>query len=185
MFNCNSLLSKLSDIKLMLSQQRPDLVCFSETWLNGTRMPKFSGYSAQWLHREDRGGGGLGYLVRDGLTVVDLPVSAYPTGVLEFQAFSLALASGRLLNIISLYNPSQNVTLPEFQHLLGQLTQPFLVVGDFNAHSPLLMSGDSSNITGRSLEALLLEMECLCLANPIDMFTYTDRTTAARSCLDL
>jgi hypothetical protein len=46
------------------------------------------------------------------------------------------------------------------------------------------MTNDFTNPTGKTLEMILVT-ENVCLASPTDMFTYTDRTTAARSCLDV
>ena len=43
-------------------------------------------------------------------------------------------------------------------------------------------SNENSNTTGRNLE-LLLSKEDICLLNPINLYTYTDRRTGNQSCL--
>ena len=53
-----------------------------------------------------------------------------------------------------------------------------------NAHTPILRSYDHSTTTGRNLEHLLSK-EDICLLNPINLYTYTDRRTGNQSCLDI
>ena len=43
--NCQSLNSKLTDIKLMVTEQKPDFAALTETWLT-KHPPKFTGYTA-------------------------------------------------------------------------------------------------------------------------------------------
>ena len=50
-----------------------------------------------------------------------------------------------------------------------------------NAHTPKLRSNNYCNTTGRNVE-LLLSKEDICLLNPINLYTYTDRTTGNQSC---
>jgi hypothetical protein len=104
---------------------------------------------------------------------------------LELQAVKLRLVSGNYFSILNLYNPNAAVTLQEFTHYTNQLTSPFILTGDFNAHSPLLYSTcPRPNFTGHSLEQLLLTTN-LTLLNGIDFHTYIDRRTGRGSCLDL
>ena len=89
-----------------------------------------------------------------------------------------------MTSVLNYYNPNIDVRLTEFQHYLKQLHHQCIVVGDMNAHTPILHLGDHSNITDRNLE-LLLSREDACLLNPVNLFTYTDRRTSNQSCLDI
>lgn len=61
----------------------------------------------------------------------------------------------------------------------------FLIAGDFNAHSPLLSSACTRpNVLGRSVEAVLTN-NAISLLNDLDFYTYIDRHSGQRSCLDL
>ena len=70
------------------------------------------------------------------------------------------------------------------KHYLNQLGQKYILVGDFNAHSPLIETNCRSNYTGRTLEKIVLDGG-LCLINPPDLYTYINPTSGRGSCLDL
>ena len=44
--NCNSLSSKLSEVKLLVDNEKAELVCLTETWLRRCE-PKFNNYKIQ------------------------------------------------------------------------------------------------------------------------------------------
>ena len=71
------------------------------------------------------------------------------------------------------------------QHL-NQLGQKYILVGDLNAHSPLIATNCRSNYSGRTHEKILLDGG-LCLINPPDLYTYINPTSGwgRGSCLYL
>ena len=154
--NCNSINNKLGELKKLLLDRQPDIVCLCETWLSERFVPKFDNYIAEWKHRGSAGGG-LGLLIHKNVQHRKLVVSDFAGGVLEAQAVQIHMRSSEPLNILNIYNPNKNVTVEEFEHYLGMIGNKFLAIGDFNAHSPVLDSTvRSSNPTGRSLESCLL-----------------------------
>ena len=96
--NCNSLSSKLSEVKLLVDDEKAELVCLTETWLRRYE-PKFNNYKCLWKHRPDRVGGGLGILVKSNLQYDEINLSPFKNGVLEVQAIDLHLVQ-RLLGVI-------------------------------------------------------------------------------------
>jgi hypothetical protein len=56
--NCHGLRGKLTEIKLYLYCEKPDVVCLCETWL-GVHKPSFVGYSGMWSHWENAFRGGM------------------------------------------------------------------------------------------------------------------------------
>ncbi len=184
MLNCNSLYTHLAEVKLLLYTQKPSILCLTETWVTDKYLPTFLGYSTYWCNRDGRGGG-LCMLVNSSLCYQRLMLLPYPTGILEVQAISLRLRNATTISILNIYNPNGAVTLQELTSYTQQLTSPYLVVGDFNAHSPILSSRTNTpDATGRALEELLLT-EPLTLMNPVDFHTYIDRRTGSPGCLDL
>ena len=182
--NCNSLNNKSGEIKDLLYDKQPDVVCFCETWLNDKHVPKFRSYNAEWKHRGGPGGG-LGILLHHSVQYRTLNVPCFPGGVLEAQILEVHMNSSTPLRILNIYNPNKNVLLEEFEYYLDKLGQRYLIFGDFNAHSILLDSTvRTSNPTGRSIETLLLN-NSVSLINPRNMGTYVDRRTGKFSCLDL
>lgn len=185
LLNCHSLFANLGEIKLLLYTKKPDLFCLCETWMKeSSQVPSFIGYESVWKHRGSPGGG-LAILIRRGIQHRNFPLNTFQNGVLEVQAIVLLLANGGQTTVLNIYNPSKDVSTAEFQHYFAQLGTKYIIVGDFNAHTQLLDSAClRSNKTGVALEEVLLDGS-VCLANPIDFFTYLDSRTGKRSALDL
>jgi hypothetical protein len=82
------------------------------------------------------------------------------------------------------YNPGKNISLEELLHYTNQLGKIYILIGDFNEHSPLWDSRNRINPTGRNIERLL-EIHNLVLLNDKDFSTYIDNRSGTTSCLDL
>ena len=182
--NCNSIYKKLGEIKQVLYEDKPDIVCFSETWIKQRYTPKFNNYLAEWKHREGRGGGGLGILIHNSLQYQVIHIPEYADGALEVQAVKIYMGDQNSITILNIYNPVKNITYAELRYYIQQLEGKFLIIGDLNAHTTLLQSNATRNVTGRNLEKILEEEEVV-LINKIDTYTYFDRRTGNPSCLDL
>ena len=153
--NCNSLNNKLGELKNLLDEREPDVFCLCETWLSERFVPKFKNYMAEWKHR-GTAGGGLGILIQNGLQYRTLNVPEFAGGSLEAQIIKIFIDDSEPLHILNLYNPNKNVSIEELEYYVGKLGNKYLIIGDFNAHSPVLDSNvRSSNLTGRLLKALL------------------------------
>lgn len=154
-FNCNGLFSRLSELKLYLFTVKPDVVCLCETWVRGNP-PKFPGYQAVWQNCPVGMGGGLCTLVRSDISFREVKLSIYDGGNLKIQAVSVMSVLG-LFEVINVYNPCKNVSYNEFIFYVKQFVSKFIIVGDFNAHSPVWDVRGRTNVTGRTLEQLLEE----------------------------
>lgn len=182
--NCNSIYGKITEVKDMLNTYEPELLCLTETWIeNDKYLPKFHNYQTEWKHRVGRGGG-LGIIIHRDIQYKSFELNLYNNGLLEVQAIQLYLKDGSSMNILNLYNPNENITAEEFQHYFNQLGNKYVVTGDFNAHSRILAANERNNSTGTALENTLLNQQ-VCLINPINLYTYTDRRSGKQSCLDL
>ena len=181
-FNCNSISSKLSELKLYLFTKKPDVVCLCETWVQ-RRPPKFPGYQSTWLQRPDGQGGGLCTLVRSDIPFTIIDLAMYHDPLLEIQAVSVSSPIG-LLPIVNVYNPCKSVSYCEFVHYVRQIEPLFIIVGDFNAHSPVWDERGRSNVAGRSVERLLEEGIVGLVSEPF-VPTYVDRRSGSQSVLDL
>ena len=182
--NCNSLYPRLAEVKLLLYASKPTVMCLTETWAHDNFLPSFCGYSCLWRNR-GAAGGGLCTLVSRSLCYREIVLAPYGAGVLEVQAVAIRMDSGSFLTILNLYNPNASVSTQELQFYVDQLSTPYLLTGDFNAHSPVLSSRcPRADASGRSLEQFLLASSAV-LLNPIDFITYIDRRTGRGGCLDL
>ena len=55
--NIRSIKNKQLDLKCMISEKDPDIICINETFLNGNATLKIDGYSTYNLNRPSNGGG--------------------------------------------------------------------------------------------------------------------------------
>ena len=78
--------------------------------------------------------------------------------------------------------PSDHVAKTELMNLIEQLPSPFVLLGDFNGHSPV-WGHESYNSRGQTLEDLFSEMD-LCIVND-GSSTYIHPATGSTSALDL
>ena len=99
------------------------------------------------------------------------------------QAVAVEVTLHRPLIICSIYLPP-NVTLTyeDLDNLVGQLPQPFLLLGDFNAHNP--MWGSASTNNKGNITEKLIEDHQLCLLNDKSK-TYLHPASGSFSCIDL
>lgn len=184
--NCKGLVSKLQEIKKLIYFITPDVICFNETWLRANREPRINGYISEWHHR-DANGGGLGIIIVNQLQYIKINLVPYPNGMLEAMAIKIYLRnSANWLYILNLYNPCKPITRQEVMHYVNQLGILFVIMGDMNAHTPILdyIYHGYTNPAGRALESVLSE-ENLVLINPPNFITYVDYRTGKPSCLDV
>ena len=76
LLNCNSINTKLGEIKDFLATHKPDIFCFTETWLN-KYIPRFNNYVSHWKHR-DSADGGLGIVIEQSIPHTTYPLPKWP-----------------------------------------------------------------------------------------------------------
>ena len=174
--NCNSIRSKLSEVKKMDYVRKLEIVCLSETWLE-THNPNFYGYSAEWKNRNRRGGD-LGILVASKIPYSPVNLNVFNGGFLEVQAVKIKTKAQDDINILNIYNPNENITEEELRFYIHQLGSKYIIVRDLNAHTPALDNRYQlyKNPTGTALENILID-EDLVLINPVNFITYLDCRT--------
>lgn len=179
--NCNGTNNKLAEIKLYLYSKKPDVLCLCETFIKKCE-PKFIGYNSYWQHRNGHKGG-LGILVRRDVTARPRPLAHHGLGQLEMQCVQI-FSGNHWIDIVNIYNPQLDIRYAELCNLFNQLSCHAVVMGDFNAHSPIWDQRGRNNTTGRAIEEILTDSSFLLLNRP-DMPTYLDHRYNTASCLDL
>ena len=183
--NCQSLNNKKCEISKILFDFKVDFAALSETWIT-YHAPRFKGYHSYWKNRSSVGGG-IGILVRVGLSHTEIQLVPFPDGVLEIQALKIYLKNGKNISLVNLYNPNESLTHREIEHYLDQLGDTYIMTGDFNAHSPVLDDAIfRADVSGRAVENALLKNDA-CLINPPNFYTRVQYTANGiiQSCLDL
>ena len=183
--NCRSLNSKLGDIKLLLYTEKADIMCLSETWLKETQYnPKFIDYNCIYKNRATNAGG-IAIVIKRNIKYHEINLKPYQNGKLEIQAIKIFTEASQEIVLLNLYNPNEDIHELEFQHYVDQIGNKYVIVGDFNAHTPLLDTKcNRSNKMGKALERII-EQDMVCIINPLNFYTYLDFRNGKLSCLDL
>ena len=98
----------------------------------------------------------------------------------------LHISDNKTITLCNIYNqPNQKYNLNQLPNFLSNLQHPILLVGDFNAHSPIWdINATNSDNDGEQIENLLLDHNFCCL-NEEDSHTYFSKTHGTFSSVDL
>ena len=131
-WNMQSYRTKFHELKLLLNEHTPLCMCLQETMIRTANIHSPSGYSI--IHQpsdpDDGHTRGVAILVNKNVhhEVINLNTN--------LQALAVRITIHKTYTICTLYLPHQNVRKQDIQNLINQLPQPFLLLGDMNAHSP-------------------------------------------------
>ncbi|GFS97072.1 putative RNA-directed DNA polymerase from transposon X-element [Trichonephila clavipes] len=178
-WNCRGLRTRLDDLKSIISTYQPACVALQETFLKRTMTMRVRGYNC--LRRDVDGDtsptGGVC------LFTSNLYPSTVVTLHTSLQAVAVRIHIHSLVTACCVYLPPNDVVPQvDLNQLVCQLPAPFILLGDFNGHSPL-WGHDDTNSRGRQLEQLISD-HCLCLLNN-DEKTYFHAPTRTFHSLDL
>ena len=172
--NCN-----VHELSLLLKDINSNVICLSETKLSENQSFSLKGYSAYHnIYTEGEiACGGASILVKKATLHKVIPIKT------SLQAIAVRATLHRPITICSLYlPPSSKPSRRDLENLLEQLPAPFLLVGDFNARSPMWGNPDT-NRKGNMVEDFLLKNN-VCLLNDCS-HTHLDSSTGKTSSLDL
>ncbi|GFT03575.1 probable RNA-directed DNA polymerase from transposon X-element [Trichonephila clavipes] len=178
-WNCRGLRTRLADLKSIISTYQPACVALQETFLKSTMTVQVRGYNC--VRRDVDGDtsptGGVCLFTSN----------LFPSNVVtlhtSLQAVAVRIHVHSLVTVCCVYLPPNDVVPQvDLNHLVSQLPAPFILLGDFNGHSPL-WGHDVTNSRGRQIEQLISD-HCLCLLNN-DEKTYFHAPTRTFHSLDL
>ena len=141
-----SVINKIDQLRVIVCDSKPDLICLCETWTNSEHTSAFLNIpDYQIISRADRtdttsgiGGGLLIYAKRD-VQVFEL---AQPTNIEQFNQYlsvKINLANEKCLNLYLIYRPhklynDENVgnNNSKLCRLIERAEKPAMLIGDFN-----------------------------------------------------
>ena len=116
-------------------------------------------------------------LVKNSLAKSEIPLTT------NLQAVACRVSLFHDISLCSIYvPPHQSLASSELDNIIQQLKSPFIICGDFNAHSPL-WGGINIDSKGKIIEKLL-EQSNICLWND-DSATYLHPALGSFSSIDL
>ena len=146
-WNIRGVRSNFEELVLLCNRHRLDIVALQEC-----RAKDFTPPRGYFLLQDISPSGDTCHLIHNSFrfTVVALQTN------LSAVAATITIAN-KQITVCSIYlSPSINVRSRDIENLLQQLPTPFLILGDFNAHSPFW--GDSrQDSRGRMIEHFLFE----------------------------
>ena len=179
-WNLRGLRPQFPELKLIINNLHPSVLCLQETKLPADKA-NFSvkGYSC--FHHINTGNqiacGGSSIFVKNSLFHRQIPLTT------DIQSVAVRVTFSKIITICSVYiPPNSNPSLNKFLDLIDQLPKPFLLVGDFNAHSPL-WGNTHTDPRGKVIEDLLSKTN-VCLLND-NSPTYLNSFSLNPSSLDL
>ena len=177
-WNCRGFRANYDEIKRILNEHNPTALCLQETFLKDKdkiNIPNFSIYSS--FSVGEHSSGGVSILVNRTTPHRVLPLNT------NIQAVAVNVTAEKSISLCSIYiPPSSNLIPQDLDDLVSQLPAPFILLGDFNGHSPLWGSRDL-NDKGKKIENFINRHD-LCLFND-KSHTYLHPATGSYSSLDL
>ena len=153
-------MTNLPELCLLSQQYNPVAICLQETHIKDESRVSFKGYTSynklDTLH--ERASGGSSVLIRN--DVIHSPVKLST----NLQAVAVKITLSFVFTVLSIYAPpNQYIDIKDLEHLLSQINEPVMILGDFNAHNPLWGS-DHQTPKGRVIETFIGQND-LCLYN--------------------
>lgn len=159
-WNCNGFYKHLEEIQLIKFQKQPLAILLQETHTKNNNPPKLTGYHTIFKNSQSGNSDeGVAILLNDNVEFTQINLNT------QLQAVALLISYPIRITLCSIYLHVNNYpTCHELAQLSNQLTQPYLIGGDFNAWNPLWGSR-SSNRRGEIIEQFLNDMDLNLLNN--------------------
>jgi ribonuclease HI len=179
-WNLHGLRANLVDLQLLIADFSPVALCLQETLQKTTNiinLRKYTHFFTTNTAIDGRPKGGVSILVDKTVPHSQVTLTS------PVQAVAVRITLHRPLTLCSIYlPPSTPVDANDLNLLINQLPHPVILMGDFNAHSPL-WGNDKLDNRGHVIETVI-ENNNLFLFNNKSK-TYLHPATGSRTAIDL
>ena len=140
-----------SGLNPLLITHNPDIISLQETKLpnNDFQIKNYQPYH----HINQKSliaAGGTSLFIKNNLPQKEIKINS------NLQVIAARVTAFKPITICSVYlPPDEPLTLNQLIELTNQLPEPYVIIGDFNAHSPMWGTSDSTDLKGKILEDLL------------------------------
>lgn len=158
-WNCNGCISHLNELQLIKNEFKPFGIILQETHFKVNSNFNLRGFN---IFRKDynpiqRASGGVAIMLRSSIPATQVNLTT------NIQAVAVTIETPLKTTLCNVYLPDSHWTYQQIRDLTDQLPQPFLIMGDFNSHSPTWGS-ELLDTRGRRIERLLDEKN-ICVLN--------------------
>ena len=172
--------SKLGELQRLLKDYEPMCLCIQHIGEYDTNIKNYQLVSQSIKTQNELG---TAIYIHNKTTFENLPVQS---SYMQQSATVIHLENNKKLTICNMYNqPLYNYNVSNIKDIINNLPQPILLVGDFNAHSPLWDDNcREADTPGKKIEDLIDECNMHCL-NEEDSPTHISRINGAIVSIDL
>lgn len=178
-WNVNGCIRHFAELEFLITQISPFCICLQETHFRPETTFALNGYNCYRYEDPTIRGhakGGVATFVKPNVPCIPIQIQS------PLQATAVQLTYKIKFTVCNVYLPSPNWTLQQLQGIVDQLSQPFVIIGDFNAHNPRWGS-ERLDSAGRRV-ADILDSNNLVLFNT-GAGTYLNSISGKLSALDL
>ena len=172
-WNIRGVKSNIEELKLLmlLNKSNVGIVALQDCKL-GEEQFSLRGYTLHVL-KGDRPAGEAALLINQWVVHTELTLNS------PIHATAATVTLNKTFTICSIYlTPNETITKPTLENIINQLPRPFLLVGDFNAHSPEW--GDSRlDGRGKLIESLLADTDLILLNSKTPTFIHSAHHTTS------
>ncbi len=182
-WNCRGLRRNIDEIKNLLRDYDPLAFCLQETFTGPGKtidFRKYDLYHSLAIPIDGRSAGGVTVMIKKSVPHRQIWLNSH------IQAVAVFFSGSKTITLCSIYlSPSFQVSRSDLDDLLDQLPQPYLLVGDFNAHNEAWDSCSNvvTNPKGKIMEKLISDND-LCIYND-GSSTYIHPATGSMTAIDL
>src|SRR5213080_3593450 len=179
-WNCRGLRAKIDEIQLLIQKFQPILFSLQEIKLSNINPINFSQYSHfSYIPNSNDSypHGGVSLLIKKNIPHSQINLKS------PIQAVAATVSCHRPITVCSIYiPPHSSMNEKDLDDLMLQLPSPVLIMGDFNAHSPV-WGGDKLDARGRIIEQFVSNNN-LCILNN-KSFTYIHPASGSLTAIDI
>lgn len=177
-WNVRGVKNKIDELKLLITQVVPECICLQETKLSLNDELNISGFNSYLKSVEgERSHGGVAILVNSQIPSYGVNLDT------NLQAVAISVNLHKKVTVCSIYLPPlDEVSREDILNVIEQLPKPFLLLGDFNAHSNLWYD-DRECGRGKTIEKIILENDVALLDK--DSYTFFSEAHKSFTHIDL
>ena len=179
-WNCRGIKPNLPEVQQLLNSLEPVALCLQETYLTSNTInidKRYALYTKNNIILGERAHGGVALLISKSIPHSEINLTT------PLQAVAARLTLHKVTSLCSLYlPPSTAIDVRELEDLLNQLPPPTVILGDFNAHSPIWGCRDL-DIKGKQIEDFIANNNLFLLNGKIS--TYIHPASGSKSAIDL
>lgn len=132
-WNCNGLYNNIAELKKIINELEPTVICIQETHLKNFQTPSLRGYTIYNKNStHQRARGGVLIAIKNNIFVTEINLAT------NLEAVAINIKYPTPITICNIYiSPSEPIDRTELNVLTNNLPKPYVLLGDFNCHNTL------------------------------------------------